>query len=321
LIETHSLQENQIMKQFFTLTIIFVITLLSACNQAGPTADTPVPETAAQPDVEVGLLLSNLSNPFFVSIEGGAKEAAGRSGVMLVVMDAEDNIETQEQQVKELIDRKVAALLINPVDSVAIGSSIEAANAANIPVITVDRSAATGQVIAHIASDNVSGGEMAGNYLAEILEEQGQVVELEGAVGTSAAIDRGAGFNNAMQSFTDIEIIARETANFNREDGKAVFARILADNPQIDGVFAHNDDMILGAIEAAQDAGRADDILFVGFDAVDDAVAALEGGTLNATIAQQPAEMGRLGIEMVSKYLNGEELPESVPVDLALLTR
>jgi ribose transport system substrate-binding protein len=303
-------------------TTVFAL-LLAACTQTGPQAATDIPasEPAPQADIQVGLLLSNLGNPFFVSVQEGAEEAAGRSGVTLIVMDAADNIETQKQQVESLIEQQVSALLINPVDSEEIESSIQAANSAGIPVITVDRSAAAGEVITHIASDNKAGGEMAGNYLAEILNEQGQVVELEGAVGTSAATERGAGFNDAMQTFGSIDIIARETANFNRDDGKAVFAGILAENPQIDGVFAHNDDMILGAIMAAEEADRAESIVFVGFDAIDDAVTALEEGALTATIAQQPAEMGRLSVEMISRHLNGEELPEFVPVDLALLTR
>ena len=116
-------------------------------------------------------------------------------------------------------------------------------------------------------------------------------------------------------------MIARETANFNREEGRTVFAALLEEYEEIDGVFAHNDEMILGAIEAAKAADRAGDILFVGFDAIEDAVAAVESGDLLATIAQQPAEMGRLGVEAAVDYLNGTEIPESVPVDLALITK
>ncbi|HSR33378.1 MAG TPA: substrate-binding domain-containing protein, partial [Anaerolineae bacterium] len=147
----------------------------------------------------------------------------------------------------------------------------------------------------------------------------GKVVELEGIAGTSAARDRGQGFNDYMSSqCSGVEIVARQTANFNRAEGLSVFENILQAQPEINGVFAHNDEMILGAIEAAEAAGRTE-MVFVGFDAIDDAVAAVEAGKLAATVAQQPSEMGRLGVEFAIKYLSGESVDEYVPVDLALV--
>ncbi len=214
------------------------------------------------------------------------------------------------------------ALLVNPTDADAIVPSIQKANEAGIPVFTIDRGAAGGEIVSHIASDNVAGGRMAGEFLCQALGESGKVVELEGIAGTSAARDRGQGFNDYMSSeCTGVEIVARQTANFNRAEGLSVFENILQAQPEIAGVFAHNDEMILGAIEAAEAAGRAGEIIFVGFDAVDDAVAAVEAGSLAATIAQQPSEMGRLGVEFAVKYLNGESVEDYVPVDLALVTQ
>jgi ribose transport system substrate-binding protein len=201
--------------------------------------------------------------------------------------------------------------------------SIQKANEAGIPVFTIDRGAAGGEIVSHIASDNVAGGSMAGEFLCQAIGGSGKVVELEGIAGTSAARDRGQGFNDYMSSeCSGVEIVAKQTANFNRAEGLSVFENILQAQPEIDGVFAHNDEMImiLGAIEATEAAGRAG-IVFVGFDAVDDAVAAVNAGTLAATIAQQPSEMGRLGVEFSVKYLNGEQVDASVPVDLALVTQ
>ncbi len=311
-------------KQVFKMKIVLITVLgllIAGLGLAGCGASQPAVEPTSAPaaEVVVGLALSTLDNPFFVSLKEGAEEAAKRTDVKLVVQDAKDDAARQASQVQAMIDDGVSALLINPVDGDAIVATIEAANAANIPVFTIDRGAAGGKIISHIASDNVAGGQMAGDYLAELLTKKGKVVELEGSVGTSAARDRGAGFNEAMAEYADIEIVARETANFNQADGKTVFAQILANQPEINGVFAHNDGMILGAIEAAKEAGRADDILFVGFDAVDDAITALESGDLAATIAQQPAEIGRLGVEAASKHLNGESLPDVIAVDLALV--
>jgi ribose transport system substrate-binding protein len=271
--------------------------------------------------VTLGLSLSTLNNPFFVTLRDGAQAAADAAGVELVVVDAQDDPAREATNIEDLIQQGVTALLVNPTDADAIVPSVEKANAAGIPVFTIDRAAAGGEIVSHIASDNVAGGRMAGEFLCEALGGAGKVVELEGIAGTSAARDRGQGFNEVMAAeCPGVEIVARQTANFNRAEGLTVFENILQAQPEIDGVFAHNDEMILGAIEAAQAAGR-EGITFVGFDAVDDAVAAVEAGQLAATVAQQPSEMGRLGVEFAVKYLNGDTVEAYVPVDLALVTK
>jgi ribose transport system substrate-binding protein len=293
-------------------------------THCGPAA-TPTEEATEAPPEEgytLGLSLSTLNNPFFVTLRDGAQEAVDAAGAELIVVDAQDDSAREATNIEDLIQQGVDALLINPTDADAIVPSVQKANEAGIPVFTVDRSAAGGEIVSHIASDNVAGGRMAGEFLCDAIGGSGNVVELEGIAGTSAARDRGQGFNDYMSSeCADAEIVARQTANFNRAEGLSVFENILQAQPEIDGVFAHNDEMILGAIEAAEAAGRAGEITFVGFDAVDDAVAAVEEGRLAATIAQQPAEMGRLGVETAVQHLNGESVEESIPVDLRLVTQ
>jgi ribose transport system substrate-binding protein len=288
-----------------------------------PTEEPPVEPTEEPPveGVSLGLSLSTLNNPFFVTLRDGAQAAADAVGAELIVVDAQDDPAKEATNIEDLIQRGVSALLINPTDADAIVPSIQKANDANIPVFTVDRGASGGTVISHIASDNVAGGMVAGKFLCEALQEAGKVVELEGIAGTSAARDRGQGFNDYMsQECTGVEIVARQTANFNRAEGLTVYENILQAQPEIDGTFAHNDEMILGAIEAAEAAGRAEVIIFVGFDAVDDAVQAVRDGKLAATIAQQPAVMGQLGVEVAIRYLSGEQVEGYIPVDLSLVT-
>ncbi len=294
------------------LSVLVVIGLfMTAC---GPT----VPDEGG---VTIGLSLSTLNNPFFVTLKEGAEDAASAAGVTLVVIDSQDDPATEAANMDDLIQQGVDVILVNPTDADAIVPSIEKANEAGIPVFTIDRGANGGEIVSHIASDNVAGGRMAGEFLCEALGGEGKVVELEGIAGTSAARDRGQGFNDYMsEDCPGVEIVARQTANFNRAEGLTVFENILQAEPEIDGVFAHNDEMILGAIEAAEAAGRTG-ITFVGFDAVDDAVAAVEEGTLAATIAQQPSEMGRLGVEQALVYLNGGTVEAYIPVDLALVTQ
>ena len=277
--------------------------------------------TAEAKPFTLGLSLSTLNNPFFVTLKDGAMKAANAAGVKLVVTDSQDNPATEAKNIEDLIIKKVDALLINPTDSAAIAPSVFKANKAGIPVFTVDRSASSGKVVAHIASDNVAGGILAGEFLVKMINAEGKVVELEGIAGSSAAIDRGRGFNQVMSKYPEITVVAKQTANFNRAEGLRVFENILQAQPEIDGVFAHNDEMILGAIQAAQAAGRDKGIVFVGFDAVDDAVNAVSAGQLEATVAQQPAVIGELGVKTAVDYLNGKSVKQNIPVPLSLVTK
>jgi ribose transport system substrate-binding protein len=300
-------EKKLVTRKWFALLVVVVLALGAfgvAAAQDGPT---------------IGLSLSTLNNPFFVTLRDGAQAAADSLGVTLVVVDSQDDPAREAANIEDLIAQGVDAILINPTDGDAIIPSIEAANAAGIPVMTIDRGANGGEVVSHIASDNVAGGAMAGMFLCNTIGGAGKVVELEGIPGTSAARDRGAGFNEYMTAnCPGVEIVARQTANFNRAEGLSVFENILQAQPEINGVFAHNDEMILGAIEAAAAAGR-EGITFVGFDAVDDAVAAVQAGTLAATVAQQPALMGDLGVRTAVAALNGEAVEASIPVALRLV--
>jgi len=305
-------------------TLIGILALIAgACAPATPAAPgaTATPAAAQPKEIVLGLSLSTLNNPFFVTLKEGAEKAAAQYGVRLIVVDAQDDPAKEAANIEDLIQKKVSALLINPTDTKAVVPSIQKANQAGIPVFTVDRAAEGGEIVSHIASDNVAGGRMAAEFLCKALNGKGKVVELEGIPGTSAARDRGKGFNDYLkEQCPGLEVIARQPADFNRAKGLQVFENILQAQPQIDGVFAHNDEMVLGAIQAAEAAGRTG-IVFVGFDAIDDAVKAVKEGKLAATVAQQPAEMGRLAVEMAVKYLRGEKVEKFIPVPLSLVTK
>ena len=196
---------------------------------------------------------------------------------------------------EDLIQQKVDAILVNPTDSDAVTPSIMKANAAGIPVLTIDRGASGGQVLCHVASDNVAGGVMAGEFLAKKLEGKGNVVELVGIPGTSAARDRGKGFNDAIATFKDIKVVASQAADFSRDKGLKVFENILQAQPEIAGVFAHNDEMILGAVAAAKppDARHRLRRLRRGGRRR----SRRQGGQTCRDSRQQPAVIGAMGVE------------------------
>ncbi|KUK83766.1 MAG: Monosaccharide-transporting ATPase [Petrotoga mobilis] len=268
--------------------------------------------------VKIGLSVSTLNNPFFVDLANGARDKANELGIELLVVDARDNPAKQLNDVEDLILQRVDMILVNPTDSDAIVSAIEEANDAKIPVITVDRSANGGKVLLHIASDNVAGGRMAGNFIAEQLGGKGKVIELVGVPGTSSARERGQGFNEEISKYPGIEVVARQTANYNRAEGLTVMENLLQAYPDVNAVFAHNDEMALGALEAIKSAGKLQDIIIVGFDATPDALASVEKGELSATIAQQPYTMGEIAVEKAYEYLSTETI--YFPVSLQLVT-
>lgn len=269
-------------------------------------------------DVTIGVSISTLNNPFFVELRDGIKEEAEEYGYDVTILDAQDDTAAQLDHIDDLIAKKVDIIIINPVDSDAIATAVEAANDAGIPVITVDRSANGGEVVTHIASDNVAGGKMAGEYLLELVGENAKVVELEGIPGASATIDRGKGFHSAVDG--KLNVVSSVTANFNRSEGLSVMEDLLEANPSLVGVFAHNDEMALGAIQALKAAGRTN-VVVIGFDATDDAKNAVTEGTMAATVAQQPKLMGTLSIEYAKKILDDKEVDESIPVDLTLVKK
>jgi len=297
------------MKKIITLITVLLMVVLTGCGEK------KAPE--AESTGRVGLVVSTLNNPFFVTLKEGAEAKANEMGMEIIILDSQNDPAKELANVEDLVVKGVDVILINPTDSDAVARAVMAANNSKIPIITLDRGANGGDVVTHIASDNVAGGKMAGEFIVEKIGKDGKVVELQGIPGTTAARDRGKGFNEAAAN--NITVVAQQAADFDRTKGLDVMENILQAVPEIDAVFAHNDEMALGALKAIEGSGR--DILVVGFDATDDAVNAVEAGTLAATVAQQPSMIGAMGVETASKVINGETAPEFIPVELKLVTK
>lgn len=268
----------------------------------------------------IALVISTLNNPFFVTLQEGAQAKAEELGHELIVLDSSNDAARELSNVEDALSRDVDVLLINPTDSDAVVSGVRTANAQDVPVITLDRSANGGNVVSHIASDNVAGGELAGEFIIEQLGGEGKVVQLEGVPGASATRNRGEGFMTAIEMMDGIELVATQPANFNRSEGLNVMENLLQAHQQIDAVFAQNDEMALGAQRALQASGL-DDVVLVGFDGTDDGIQAVNDGKMSATIAQQPARIGEFGVTAADRLLKGESVEANVPVPLQLVTQ
>ena len=267
--------------------------------------------------VIIGFSVSTQNNPFFVKMADSVKAEAAKQGVEVKIVDAQNDPAKQANDISDLIQQHVDVLIVNPVDSAAVGNSVIPANEAKIPVITVDRSSDSGDVATHIASNNIKGGEMAADFLVQKLGEGAEVAELEGIPGASATRERGEGFHNIADN--KLKVLAKQSADFDRSKGLTVAENMIQANAGIKAIFAHNDEMALGAISAAKSANK--NIMIVGFDGTEDGMKAVEDGDLVATIAQQPDKMGEMGVDAAVKLAKGESVEKNIAIDLKLVQK
>ncbi|GGR66360.1 transporter [Streptomyces humidus] len=267
----------------------------------------------------IGLALSTLNNPFFVQIQSGAKAEAKKLGVDLTVTDAQNDASQQANQLQNFTSSGYDSIIVNPVDSDAAGNSVKAADKAKIPVIAVDRGVNKATVDALVASDNVAGGELAAKTVAEKLGGAGRIVILQGQAGTSAARERAEGFAMGLKAYPGIKVVAQQPADFDRTKGLDVMSNLLQAHPDVQGVIAANDEMALGAIKAlGAKAGKS--VQVVGFDGTPDGLKAVEQGTLYASVAQQPSQLGKIAVDNALKALRGEKVEETVKVPVKVVT-
>jgi ribose transport system substrate-binding protein len=304
---------------FFLLPFSFF--LVSGCNRS---------EQPGNAKPRVALVLKTLNNPFFIDMQRGAEEAAKRLDVDLVVQAAEreTDVEKQMQIIENLIQARVGALAITPSGSREVVPAIGKANEARIPVVIVDtrldaKAAADAAVrtVSFVGSDNYRGGQLIGEFLVKASGGTSKVAILEGIPGHDTGDQRVKGFRDAVKAAPGVQVVASQTANWERDQGFTVFQNMLQANPAIDTVFACNDMMALGAIEAIAAAGKTGRIRVLGFDAVDDARKAIAAGTMAATVAQFPDEMGRVAVEAAVKAIKGEPIDAETSVRIGLVTR
>ncbi|GEP27829.1 D-ribose ABC transporter substrate-binding protein [Cryobacterium levicorallinum] len=293
-----------------TATAALILAGTTACGRGGAEASGD----------KIVLAISTLNNPFFVELRDGAEAAAAEAGVELSIVDAQNDSATQANQLATAASSGAQAVIINPVDSDAAASAVGDLITAGIPVIGVDRTVTGVDLASLVASDNVAGGRQAADELAKAMGEAGTVIHLQGVAGTSASRERGAGFEEGMLAYPGITVVATQTANFDRAAALDVTTNLLQSNPGVTGLFAENDEMALGAIQALG-AKAGTEVFVVGFDGTADGLAAIEAGTLVATIAQQPAELGKLAIEFAVKAIKGEAIETTVPVEVVSVTK
>lgn len=305
---------NSTMKKTFraALAIVCAGTLMAGTVACG--------STSSSGGDKVALLVSTLNNPFFVDLRDGAQAAAKDLGVDLMVSDAQNDSSTQQNQAQNAQSQGAKAVIINPVDSDAASPAVAPLLSSSLPVISVDRSVTGEDVTSHIASDNVAGGAQAADELAKAVGEKGKVIILQGTPGAASTRDRGDGFKKEIKKYSGIEVVAEQTANFDRAEALDVTTNLMQSNPDVVGIYAENDEMALGAIQSLGSKAGVDVKIF-GFDGTEDGLKAVSNGTMVGTIAQQPKELGKKAVEAAVKAIKGESVEKTESIEVKTVTK
>lgn len=294
------------------LTILIALVLISTFS-CGKKMDAPAGKT-------VGVSLLARQHIFYRDLEDGLVEEARKHGYELLVLSADFDLSRQTSQIEDFVARKVDAIIVCPVDSKGIGSAIKAANAAKIPVFTADIAAQEGEVVSHIASDNVAGGRLAGEYLAKLLRGKGNIAIINQPAVTSV-LDRVQGFKDAIASFPEMIIVADVNGQGVRDRALQAASDVLQSNQELQGIFGINDDSALGALDAVQQFHRTN-IVIIGYDATPPAAdAIIKDSPLKADVIQYPKKIGTTTIEKIKEHFAGIAIPKIVPVEVGIADR
>lgn len=268
----------------------------------------------------IGVSLLTRAHVFYRDLEDGLRVGAAEHDYDLHISAAEWDAGRQIAQLEDFITREVDAIIVSPVDSSGVGAGIRAANEAGIPVFTADITSFGGEVVSHIASDNIAGGRLAGEYLVRLLGGEGKVAIINQPIVTST-LDRVQGFRAVVEAYPGIEIVADVDGHGLRDRALQAASDVLQANPELDGIFAINDDSALGTLDAVEDFGR-DNVVIIGYDATPPARdAILKNRGLKADVVQYPFEIGRMTIETIAEFFAGNEVPEVVPVEVGIVDR
>jgi ribose transport system permease protein len=266
------------------------------------------------------LVISTLNNPFFVSVGDGAKDQAAKLGVNLDVQNANNNDTSSLNQATTALVKKPGVLLLDPTSSEAGGSITVKANQADVPVVAFDRVPDQGKLAAFIGYDAVQAGKNGAKALCDAVGGSGKVAELQGLLGTSVARDRSQGFKAGMKECPGVEVVAVQSADFDRGKALDVTTNILQANPGITGIYGANDEMALGAVAAVKSRGLLSTIKIVGNDGIGDALAAVKSGEMYATNAESPFALGQEVAKIGHAVATGEKVEASRVLQGQLVT-
>ena len=298
------------MKKLLVLFIAFLLCMMGCAKKGETNKGSKV----------IGVTLLTRAHVFYKDLEEGLRTEAAKDNYDLVVNAADFDLGKQTSQIEDFITQKVDAIIVSPVDSRGIGPAIKKANDANIPVFTADIAAQEGNIVCHIASDNIAGGRLAGEYMGKLLNGKGKVAII-GQPTITSVLDRTQGFKDAIAKFPGITIVADVNGEGVRDKALQAASDILQAHPDLNGIFGINDDSALGALDAVQQFKR-DKVSIIGYDATPPAAdAILKGTELKADVVQYPKKIGESTIMKIKEFFDGGTVPKIVPVEVGIVDK
>ena len=274
-------------------------------------------------DLKIGFSQVTLQSPFYVQLRDGAKAAAAKGGDELIFLDANGDISKQNNDIQDLLTRKVDILIINAVNPDAVGAALDAAKRAKVPVIAVDR-AINAPVATTIGRNNAEMGELSGKALLAALKQRGvtkgKIIEIQGDAGGTVMQERRKGFHTALAG-TDFKIIEGPYSEYMRANAVTAMQDLLQAHPDLKAVIAHNDDMAMGALQVLNESGKKN-VLVAGVDGLSEAINAIQNGDQYvATALNDPRYLGEVAIEAARGLVSGKTIPAFVDAGTKVVTK
>jgi ribose transport system substrate-binding protein len=306
-----------------TVAVTGVVLLpLAACSRGGDSASAAgTGSSHASGNKSAVMIMSTLNNPFFVSVKNGAQAEAPQKGIKLDVENANNSDSTALNLATSALARKPGILIIDPVGSQSATSSVNAANSANVPVMAFDRQPDGGNLATFVGYDAIQAGRNAADALAKGLGDKGTIVEIQGLLGTNVAQDRSKGFEEEIAKYPNIKTVAKQAADFDRAKALDVMTNILQAHPDINGVYAANDEMAMGVLAALKSRSLAGKVVLVGNDGISDALAAIADGQMYATNAESPYALGQKVSDLAASILTGKAVDKNTTLEGQLVTK
>ncbi len=308
--------------RFLGIAAVTALTVAAIAPVAAqsPSAAALDPGLAAGKKLIVNMKGPGGGNPFWAAVEQGAKDAAVAWGLDVTVVSppAESDVQAQITQIEDAITQGVAGIALAPTDPVALAPAVDAAIAAGIAVVFIDTKGSN-EGVTFIGTDNAAGAAMAAQYLCDNVAAGGKVAILQGLITQSTGQARFEG-SKAGLTACGLNVVAEAPGEWDTVVAQTATEDILTGNPDLAGIFASNDNMALGAVEAARSQNLLEQLTIVGFDANPNAAAAILAGDMEATIAQAPSNMGKFGVESLVKLINGETLEPVIDTGTELVT-
>lgn len=286
---------------------------MAACSSSGTVSHSPnhSSTTGSAAGKTADLVISTLNNPFFISLKNGVAAEAKTAGFTLTVQNANNDDATELNFVTTDIVKKPNVLILDPTSSNAAAAAVKQANAAGIPVVAFDRQPQSGSLKAFVGYNAIAAGQRAADALASAIHDKGNVVEIEGILGTNVAQDRHTGFHTEIAKYPNIHVVASQSANFDQATSLDVMTNILQAHPTIQGVYAANDEMALGVIAALKTRNLAGSVAVVGNDGIEQALADIENGTETATNAESAYAEGQRVADLSNDVLTGTPISQA----------